>query len=96
MSTEIHGQVSLGAVLRQQRNAHGWSLTTAATRLGVKSALLGMYERGERNPPVDTLLAILDGYDMALVVVDKADSARAVRERIEALRRELAQLEATT
>ena len=96
MSTEIHGQVSLGAVLRQQRNAHGWSLTEAARQLGLKPASLGMYERGERNPPVETLLAILDGYDLSLVVADKADSARAARERVKALRRELAQLEATT
>ena len=95
MITEIHGQVSLGAVLRQQRNAHGWSLTTAATRLGVKSALLGMYERGERNPPVDTLLAILDGYDLSLVVADKAEIGDVRQARIEALRRELAELEAS-
>ncbi|HVG83147.1 MAG TPA: helix-turn-helix transcriptional regulator [Vicinamibacterales bacterium] len=92
---EIHGQVSLGAVLRQHRNARRWSLTEAARQLGLKSASLGMYERGERNPPVETLVAILDGYDLSLVVADKAEIGDVRQARIEALRRELAELEAT-
>lgn len=83
---------SLGRILRTAREARGWSLARAAGKVGTTPAALGSWERAERNPPVGEIANALAGYGLQLLVTDSASTVR--QARIEALRAELAQLEA--
>lgn len=82
---EVFGPQSLGEILRAQREARGWSIAKAAAYLGIKPAALGTYERCERNPPVETVVSMLNDYGLRLVVVDRDATTR----RIAQLRAEL-------
>jgi transcriptional regulator with XRE-family HTH domain len=92
---EIHGMESLGRILRAQREARGWSVPTAARKLSVTAAALGTWERGERNPPMYLVVGLLSAYGLHLLVTDNASLGDIRQARIEALRAELAQLEAS-
>lgn len=56
----------LAQVLKQRRQAKGWSLDQAARSTGVSKAMLGQIERGESSPTVATLWKIATGFNAAL------------------------------
>ena len=91
----VHGMESLGRIMRAAREARGWSQAKAGARIGVHPIVLGSYERADRNPPVDRVVDVLSAYGLTLVVADAVAVDAARRARIEALRAELAQLEAS-
>lgn len=53
--------------VRRRRQQRGWTLDTAATRLGVSRRLLAQMEAGQGNPSLSTLLSIAAGFDVSLV-----------------------------
>jgi transcriptional regulator with XRE-family HTH domain len=53
--------------VRQRRQQRGWTLDTAATRLGVSRRLLAQIEAAQANPSLSTLLSIAAGFDVSLV-----------------------------
>lgn len=54
----------MAGVLRELRQARGWSLTLAAHHTGVSKAMLGQIERGESSPTVATLWKIATGFNV--------------------------------
>lgn len=56
----------VGERLRERRRAHGLSLRTLATRLGVSPSLISQIERGRARPSVSTLFAIATELDASL------------------------------
>lgn len=67
---KIYDKMSLGdimknnlKVLRKQRN-----LTQVALQMqtGIEQALLSKFERGERTPPTETLIALADFYGVSI------------------------------
>ncbi len=54
----------MAGILRQLRQARGWSLTLAAEHTGVSKAMLGQIERGESSPTVATLWKIATGFNV--------------------------------
>lgn len=74
MQEEIHPVLHM---LRRLRKASGLSLTQAGIRLGLPSIVLGSYERGDRNPPLGKVEAILSAYGYTLRAVPiKEDAVR--------------------
>ncbi len=57
----------VGDQVRRRRAERGWTLDTAAPRLGVSRRLLVQIEAGAANPSLSSLLAIAAGFDVALV-----------------------------
>lgn len=57
----------VGERVRQRRLANGWTLDAAAARLGISRRLLVQLEAGEANPSLATLLAVAEGFGIALV-----------------------------
>lgn len=57
--------------LRDLRKAAHLSLPQAELQFGIPGLVLGSYERGDRNPPLSKLEAILNGYGYTLVAVPK-------------------------
>lgn len=51
----------IGKVLRELRQARGWTLDQLAAQTGVSKPMLGQIERGESNPTVVTLWKIASG-----------------------------------
>lgn len=80
--------------LRDLRLAAHLSLTDAEALVGVPAIVMGSYERGDRQPPLSKLDAILRGYGYRLVAVpvdfdavrlpsDMANELRAIADQIE-------------
>lgn len=66
--TDISRQAEhVAAEVRRRRQQRNWTLDVAAARLGVSRRLLAQLEAGQGNPSLSTLLAIADGFDVALV-----------------------------
>ena len=55
----VHGIGKRLAKLRQQSNL---SQTAVAERMGVSSALISAYEKGERNPSIEKIVLLADIY----------------------------------
>jgi len=55
----------LGLALRRHREAHGWTLEDAATKLGVGPSQLSKYETADRNLPKPTLLLACSIYQIS-------------------------------
>ncbi len=54
--------VLLGERLRTVRNSNGWSLEDAVRTTEVKASVMGAYERGERNIPIERLIHVAQVY----------------------------------
>ncbi len=57
----------VAAGVRRRRQERGWTLDTAASRLGVSRRSLAQLEAGQANPSLSTLLSIAVGFDISLV-----------------------------
>jgi transcriptional regulator with XRE-family HTH domain len=57
--------------MRDLRRAAGLSLTEAQRLVGVPDIVLGSYERGDRQPPLTKVEAILNAYGYTLAAVPK-------------------------
>lgn len=55
--------------IRTLRRLCGLTLAEAEQLTGVTSLAMGSYERGERQPPLNKIDAILDGYGYKLIAV---------------------------
>lgn len=53
--------------VRRRRTERGWTLDTAAPRLGISRRLLAQIEAGRANPSLASLLSIAAGFDVPLV-----------------------------
>ena len=63
--------------LRQLRNAHGLSQMEFSKRIGLSKSSINMYERGEREPNLETLERIADFFDVDLsFLLGKTDDPR--------------------
>ena len=68
MEETASGQAEhVAAEVRRRRQQRGWTLDTAASRLGVSRRLLAQLEAGQANPSLSTLLSIAAGFDISLV-----------------------------
>lgn len=56
--------MTVGERIRKARKAKGLTQEELAKSLGVSFAMIGQYERGERNPKLDTLQRIADALDV--------------------------------
>ena len=70
--------VTIGARLRRERNARGWTLDQLSDAAGISRRQLVYVERGETNPSIGTLLALSDALGMALTALVEPPSARLV------------------
>lgn len=61
----------LYGLLRELRQGADLSLTQAEAKFGFPAEVIGAYERGDRNPNVDKLNALLNGYGWELVAVPR-------------------------
>ena len=52
----------IGERLSQLRKQNNLSQTTVAKRIGVSSALISAYEKGERNPSIEKIILLADIY----------------------------------
>jgi transcriptional regulator with XRE-family HTH domain len=68
----------LGLIVRQHRSQRGWTLRDLAHATGMNPNYLGLVERGDNNPTINTLFRIADALG--------ADPAELVRE-VDAYRR---------
>lgn len=57
--------------LRELRRAAKLSLPQAGARSGISPLVIGSYERGDRNPPLARLEALLNCYGYTLVAIPK-------------------------
>lgn len=84
--------------LRDLRKAARLSLPEAEKQFGVPGLVLGSYERGDRNPPLNKLETIFNGYGYTLVAIPKdfdavrlsgtmARELRIIADQIEAMER---------
>ncbi len=55
----------LGARLRARRQARGWSQAKLAESVGVTPNYVGILERGEKLPTLDTLVALSRALDVS-------------------------------
>lgn len=56
----------IGERLRKRRLERGWSIRGLAERLGLSASLISQIERGQSNPSVATLYAIVNELDVSL------------------------------
>lgn len=76
LSTPDRAFRHVAAEVRRRRHQRGWTLDTAAARLGISRRLLIQIEAGEANPSLSTLLSIATGFDISLVeMLDDSDRA---------------------
>ena len=69
---------NLGARLSELRKKSGLSQRQAAEKLGISPAPLSAYELGKKLPPLETLAAMAELYDVSLDYLcgnEKTDSA---------------------
>lgn len=57
---------TVGERIKKTRKDKGWSQKDLAAKLGISHALVSQYERGERNPKIDTLHKIADALGVPL------------------------------
>ncbi len=57
---------ALGEQIRRLREQKGWSQEEFADRCGLHRTAIGLLERAERNPRLDTLLTISKGLGITL------------------------------
>lgn len=69
---------SLGNNIRKLRQAHGWSQTELAEKVGVTAAYIGMLERSEKEPKLSTLIRIANIFETGL---DSLLSEKLISER---------------
>jgi predicted nucleotidyltransferase/DNA-binding XRE family transcriptional regulator len=69
MVTRTGGIGSVGAEVRAARKRHGWSLRTAAERLGLSVRFLHELERGKATARLDKVVQALQGLGLDLAVV---------------------------
>jgi transcriptional regulator with XRE-family HTH domain len=68
---------AIGAKVRTERQARGWTLDQLAERSGVSRRMLVNVEQGAANPSVTTLLRLSDALGIGLqALVDVAQTAR--------------------
>ena len=68
---------AFGRVVRQARKKRNLSQEELAGRSGLHRNAIGLVERGERSPSLDTVLAIADGLEIsAATLVSRVDKAR--------------------
>ena len=81
-------------LIRELRNAAGWSLSQFQARSGIPAVVVGAYERGDRIPPLSKLEAIFAafGYKLAAAPVG-CDSVRVITDMVGDLRAIANQLE---
>jgi transcriptional regulator with XRE-family HTH domain len=78
---EIH---PLCSRLRELRRAAGLSLQEAEEHTGVHAVVLGSYERGDRNPPLNRIEEIFNKYGYTIEAVPIGPHAVRVPENIAA------------
>jgi transcriptional regulator with XRE-family HTH domain len=61
-----HVLYELGKLIKRQRIARGTHQYDFAALIGVHISTLRLYEHGQRNPPIDTLVRMAHGCDLAL------------------------------
>lgn len=71
MSERVRKQHPVYKQLRELRESQNLSLQEAAEITGVTAIATGSYERGDRQPPVEKVEQILNGYGWTLVAVPK-------------------------
>lgn len=55
----------ISRMLKQLREARGWSLDAASKKTQVSKSMLGQIERGESSPTIATLWKIASGFDVS-------------------------------
>ncbi len=60
--------VEMAELLKKFRNIVGESQKSVADAVGIPAPSLSFYENGRRIPPFDTLIRLLDYYDVRLMV----------------------------
>lgn len=61
--------MTVGDRIRKARKAKGYTQEELAKLLGVSFAMIGQYERGERNPKIETLQRIADALGVGIGVL---------------------------
>ena len=56
----------VAALLREERERRGWSMTALASRAGLSQQSVSYVERGMRIPNLDTLLRVCDALGVSL------------------------------
>ncbi len=56
----------VGERMRNVRKSKGWTLQNAAKHTGLSPAVIGSYERAQRNPTIDQLAVIAEGYGITV------------------------------
>jgi transcriptional regulator with XRE-family HTH domain len=82
MSTIVDDKLEarLGARLRIERQARGWSLTDLATRSGVSRAMINKIERGESSPTASLLGRLSGAFGLTLSeLLARTESSRGIR-----------------
>ena len=55
-----------GQRLRSLRKARGLTMEALSSRICTSPSSIGMYERGEREPSIDTLICMADYFNVTL------------------------------
>lgn len=58
--------IALGERIRELREAHHWSQEEFADRCGLHRTAIGLLERAERIPRLDTLLTVSKGFGISV------------------------------
>lgn len=57
--------VSIGQRIRKYRKAKGWSQEVFAEKIGISTTYVGMIERGEKIPALETFVTITNVLDVS-------------------------------
>ena len=77
-SPRVRKLPDLGSIVRARRKASGIRIDDAAALSGVSVDLLSRLENGNSGVSTDRVLKILDALGLEMLVVDKAEVARAL------------------
>ena len=58
--------VKFGEKLHTLRKQNHWTQGELAEKLGLSTSAIGMYERGQREPNLETLIAMADAFGVGL------------------------------
>lgn len=72
-----HETQRFGAIFKRLRLERGWTIITAARRLGMNPNYLGALEKGGNMPSLETLFEIADVYNTSAAdIVREVEEAR--------------------
>ena len=66
MALDLEALPTLARQLHHLRRGKGWSQPDLAAKIGISSAMIGRYERGEMMPPADAMAKLAQAFGVTM------------------------------